>query len=109
MAQGISELIARFELARHKLAYVLEQGEAEAGGAILEADRELSTAFSQIMEAKLSRKEECAQRIEFLLDEITVASERDSLIRTLAELAVVDMKQAISAAELEQKPVSAAS
>ncbi|MEP1206314.1 MAG: hypothetical protein ABJM29_17165 [Rhizobiaceae bacterium] len=109
MAQGIGELIARFESARHNLTSALEQGDAESGGAILEADRELTSVFSQIMEVELSGKEECAQRIEFLLSEITIASDRDSLIRTLAEQAIVDVKQAIASAVPEPKPVSAAS
>ena len=109
MTQSISELIARFELARRNLSAVLEQGETESGTDIVTADRELSTVFSQIMDAELLSREDCALRVEFLLNEIIVASDSDGLIGTLAEQAIQDMKQAVSQSEPIRKPISAAS
>ena len=109
MTQGISELIARFESARQNLSNVLEQGEAESAADIATADRELSTVFSQIMDAELLDREDCALRVEFLLNEIMVASDSDGLITQLAQQAILDRKQAVSGAEPTRKPIPAAS
>ena len=109
MTQGISELTARFESARRNLSKVLEGGETESGADIAAADRELSTVFSQIMDAELLNREECALRVEFLLNEIIVASDCDGLISLLAEQAIRDMEQAVSQTEPVDKPIPAAS
>ena len=109
MTQSISELIARFVSAREKLSAVLEQGDSECGPDIVAADHELSSVFSQIMDAELLSREDCALRVEFLLKEIIVASDSDGLIDMLAEQAMLDMKQAVSKANVIQKPISAAS
>ena len=109
MTQSMSERIARFVSAREKLSAVLEQGDTEGEPDIVAADHELSTVFSQIMDAELVSPEDCALRVEFLLKEIIVASDSDGLIDMLAEQAILDMKQAVSKADVIHKPISAAS
>jgi len=109
MAQSMGELIARFELARQNLAAVLEKDEADTANSILAADRELSTVFALILDAQPGSKEDCAKRIEFLLNEIVVASDDDGLIKTLSEQAMADMKQALSSVVSPQNVVPVAS
>lgn len=94
MAQKMSELKARFELARRNVASLLEQGEGVPVDALAAADRELSEAFSHVLEAKLFSNEERVARIEFLLQEIVSVSDRDGLVSALAEKAIDDVRQA---------------
>ncbi len=96
MAQRIGEVIARFEVARRKLDTALAQSDMDGGNLVVTVDREVSEVFSQILDADLCCQDERAHRIEFLLNEIIAASDRDSFICTLAERAIADMKQAIS-------------
>ena len=94
MAQKMSELKARFELARRNVAALLEQGEGAPVEAIVAADRELSEAFSQVLDATLMSNEERVARIEFLLQEIVSVSDRDGLVSALAEKAIDDVRRA---------------
>lgn len=80
MAQVMRELLARFESARQKLAKVLEQADGDNTSPIIAADRELSSVFSEVLDAELSSNEERVVRIEFLLKEIMAASDRDGLV-----------------------------
>ncbi len=98
MTQSIGELIARFELARQKLETALEQSDSDVGNLVVEADREVSEVFSQILNADLSSTVDYAYRMEFLLNEIITASDRDDFVCTLAERAMADMRQAAPSA-----------
>ncbi len=109
MAQSISELIARFESARQSLAIVLEQGDPDAGNLVLIADRELSTVFSEILGLQIHSKDDRLRRIEFLLNEIILASDRDGLIQKLVDQTRLDMKQALSLSAPLPSAVSEAS
>ena len=109
MVQKMSELKARFELARQNLATVLEQSDGEAVHHVAAADRELSKIFQQILDARLTSNEERVARIEFLLNEIVGASEQDGLVCTLAEKALGDVLAAFGTHREMNDAVSEAS
>ena len=96
MAQAMSELLARFETARQNLAKALEQGDVDGTSGIVVADREMSAAFAQILDADVISNSDRATRIEFLLKEIMSASDRDGLVCTMAEKAMADVKMALA-------------
>jgi len=96
MAQVMGELLACFETARQNLAKALEQSDGEGSAGIVAADRELSTAFAQILDADLISNDDRITRIEFLLKEIMSASDRDGLVCTMAKKAMVDVKEAMA-------------
>lgn len=99
MAQAMSELLARFETARQNLAKALEQSEGEGAVGIVAADREMSDAFAQILNADLISNDDRHTRIEFLLKEIMSASDRDGLVCTMAEKAMADVKMALAGSQ----------
>ena len=101
MAQVMSELLARFEVAREKLTRALEQAEGDNVVTIVAADRELSDVFSQILEADLVSNEDRAARIEFMLNEIMAASDRDGLVCSMAKKALGDVQTALAQYEAD--------
>ena len=105
LAQNVSELATLFDLARQNLASILEHGD-DADHLITEADQEMSRVFCQLLTANLTSDDERLKRVDFLLNEIVGACDRDELVCHLSEQITLDLCDARAAHQVAEKEES---
>ena len=86
---NIDDLISEYELAEAKLVGILEDSCVEED--VHQADKELSMAFSTLLEAELSSGEMRLARIEFLLKRFISEEEPGSLNNKLRDIILADI------------------
>ena len=91
MVSDLGELIARYEAAKNRVETLIDTG-AESEAELIEADRALSVAFSDLLQSKLLSGQQAVQRVNYLLHLMRENQPGNQLIERLAEQILKDIQ-----------------
>ncbi|MEP1207233.1 MAG: hypothetical protein ABJM29_06650 [Rhizobiaceae bacterium] len=84
MVSDLGELIARYEAAKLQVEQVIDSG-SDSEADLVEADRNLSRAFDDLIQSDLHSGRQSIQRLRYLLTLIEESQPGNGLIKQLAD------------------------
>lgn len=91
MVSDLGELISRYEAAKDRLENLIDSG-TESETELIEADRALSVAFSELLKSRMTTGQQVVQRLHYLLQLIRENQPGNQLVARLTDQILQDIQ-----------------